>query len=105
MSELLPCPFCGGEADVGNDYGKWYACCSNHDECEFVIISGPHKSREEAVEVWNTRAELTCGIISFIEHVTMDEPDAVEFSCGHDMLVFGREIPNYCPNCGAKVVE
>ena len=59
-AELIPCPFCGGEASVG----KWSASrtvdiwCSN-PECD-AIQSANGKSYEEAFEVakakWNRRA-------------------------------------------------
>lgn len=47
--------------------------------------------------------ERTCKVIEMHEHVTMDEPDIAELSCGHDIMVFDMEPPNYCPNCGARV--
>ena len=49
--------------------------------------------------------ERTCKVIEMHEHVTMDEPDIAELSCGHDIMVFDMEPPNYCPNCGARVVD
>lgn len=65
-----------------------------------------YDTEAEAIAAWNTRSAGTCEVVAFIEHKLFDEPDAVEFSCGHDVMVFGREmIPNYCPNCGAKVVK
>ena len=44
--------------------------------------------------------------MDFIEHKLMDEPDIVELSCGHDVMVFDEgKYLNYCPECGAKVVD
>ena len=34
-----------------------------------------------------------------------DEPNAVEFSCGHFCLWPDEVPPKYCPDCGARVVE
>ena len=51
--ELLPCPFCGGEARVIG-VGKWrYAVCKK------CTIEGPVKMDiDEARLAWNTRAPI-----------------------------------------------
>lgn len=51
--ELLPCPFCGGEARVVG-VGKWrYAVCKK------CTIEGPVKMDiDEARLAWNTRAPI-----------------------------------------------
>ena len=54
MSELKPCPFCGGEAElmVGKYYGtKWVECKTCHAE------SDAFDTRAEAIDAWNRRAE------------------------------------------------
>lgn len=100
-TKLLPCPFCGGEAELTGfnapEYWVWCPSCK--------ASTGAHTGKENAIEAWNTRAERTCKVIEMHEHVTMDEPDIAELSCGHDIMVFDMEPPNYCPNCGAKVVS
>lgn len=56
MSELKPCPFCGGKADAQNTYaiGVWEAFCT---------VCGAHTgypaggcTEAEAIEAWNRRA-------------------------------------------------
>lgn len=49
-SELLPCPFCGGEAELAGDgYLSWAACLVCRAE-------GACKDEEgEAKDAWNTR--------------------------------------------------
>ena len=54
---LLPCPFCGGEAQAVNsgpwlrDHFMWFARCSD------CVVSTPYKPTEaEAIAAWNTRA-------------------------------------------------
>ena len=57
MGELKPCPFCGGEAEVQNDWsdiGKYYwvactECSANTKDYEY--------NQDEAIETWNRRAE------------------------------------------------
>lgn len=55
MSELLPCPFCGGEAEIKQtEYGWFYPACTNWScSCNWCEA---YKTEAEAVEAWNTRA-------------------------------------------------
>ncbi|MBQ2680420.1 MAG: Lar family restriction alleviation protein [Eggerthellaceae bacterium] len=50
-------------------------------------------------EVWNTRAERTCTNVEKI--FPEDEFDCSE--CGYEGA-YELYIPNYCPNCGARVI-
>lgn len=70
MSELLPCPFCGGEADTDRtmerfeyctggpnsvkDYG-YYVYCTKCN-ASMGLINVPPSSPEEAAKEWNCRA-------------------------------------------------
>jgi Lar family restriction alleviation protein len=66
MNKLKPCPFCGGEAKIktgeeGNNYAGWvfeYAICI---ECESMgkKISKSLKSKEQAINAWNARANAS----------------------------------------------
>ena len=86
MSELKPCPFCGGEA---TDYGSFVQC--ENEDCEV----NPHA---ETIEAWNTRAERTC-----------ENKSDTGFLCSAcsfgDFGGFHGYTPNYCPNCGARVIQ
>ena len=106
MSELLPCPFCGGE-DVEIDHASTYDV--HHPDVYEVHCpdcggrSGEGWTEDEAIAAWNTRAERTC-------HETMiDKFFHGCDSCGYMWEVFysfgKKQRPNYCPYCGAKVVE
>ena len=57
MSELLPCPFCGGAARDAEPHNKR---CSPRIECSkcYIGISAMNceSERSEAVDAWNTRA-------------------------------------------------
>lgn len=57
MSELKPCPFCGGEAKVyWLDYEEaWFAGCGNNGCHVWPHIC--HNTEAEAIEAWNRRYE------------------------------------------------
>jgi len=100
---LNPCPFCGGEASKRLFYGGKYGIYC--DECS-ARVGGLYDTEAEAIAAWNARAERTC-------KSTTDD-NAWCFVCSECGKSFPRsnlhlahnhgEI-NYCPNCGAKVVD
>lgn len=70
--ELLPCPFCGGESKLYDDYSSerdehrwqvWHVCdngpegeSAGYGKAYHTSIDTPwFKSREKAIEAWNTR--------------------------------------------------
>ena len=55
MTELKPCPFCGG-TDLNVKKGKymWWVECCNAD-CR--ASGGCQHYKKEAIEAWNRRAE------------------------------------------------
>ena len=152
MNELLPCPFCGGEADV-IDYDDecWVAHqCANGTSVE----TNSYETEAKAIAAWNSRAEhgtltaeqvrkaaksnsrkykspvddgiwmkeydwqaiadelnsraeRTCKIeSSYLNDFASNHECWYEFEmqCGYMFTWDDMELPNYCPNCGAKVV-
>ena len=106
MSELLSCPFCGGEAiekRTGAAYSSKYEVVCTKCGCKtFKTVASPSH-----INAWNTRHRETCRIVQ-------SEPDGQmwvfrhEFSCGcgqRNLFTSDSKPPNYCPNCGAKVVS
>lgn len=99
MTDLLPCPFCGGEAKPYDYWEKWIIEC---EDCEkyghgaYVVA----RTEAEAIAAWNNRAERTCKNVD-------EYARAGFFVCGN--CGFGNGdielVTNYCPNCGAKVVS
>lgn len=113
MTELKPCPFCGGEAEVceGGINGKMrvYGFTEHKDGCFFLANGLPTKYQhimESEFDAWNTRAERTC-------KCTTDDSAwcFVCSECGKSFprhklyLAYNHGEINYCPNCGAKVVD
>ena len=112
-TELLPCPFCGGKAElcVHDATGvSWVRCV----ECE---AGGGATSSKMAIENWNRRAERECEPKWTMQGYTQTQ----EFwccecgNCGECVGVEDRstfpfkitidevDVPNYCPKCGKKV--
>lgn len=129
MSELLTCPFCGGKASIRREDDMWIVECRHHgwsskddDGCSYagdislyVEISGKvnhwtHEleyaekdidlAKKKAIEAWNRRAERTCR--------NLNPPSCRDFECsecGESSEFTPGFMPNYCPNCGARVEE
>ena len=55
--ELLPCPFCGGEAEVNSERCGWRVKCSNLI-CDTVGPWLDDSTEAEARTAWNTRHHL-----------------------------------------------
>ena len=58
MTDLLPCPFCGGEAHTLLDIDKYAVGCDNDICLGFIGLSWLYDTEAEAIAAWNTRAEL-----------------------------------------------
>ena len=55
QAELLPCPFCGGEAKIKLlNKDMQYATC-NHDGCPCEPVSFASVNMQEVITAWNTR--------------------------------------------------
>lgn len=61
--KLLPCPFCGGEGEigeVGNAYpleeGSWFVACKSCRATSKLIFPVKEDVRGLVIEAWNTRA-------------------------------------------------
>lgn len=54
MTELKPCPFCGGKANLAQTVrtGFWYIICRN---CDIATLQ--YSSAEKARRVWNRRVK------------------------------------------------
>lgn len=104
--ELLPCPFCGGEAEMltaesmngGYLFGIMCNDCRSRGDV--------YDTEAEAISAWNSRAERTCKIeSSYLNDFTSNHECWYEFEmqCGYQFTWDEMEPPNFCCECGAKV--
>lgn len=108
MSELLiSCPICGKKPkryickrNLEDWYDVIYEC---RDKGHTVTVEGENDL--EAIEVWNTRYERTCEM----HHAEWDDGQCVWgckcTECGHRFTYETGKIWNYCPKCGARIVN
>ena len=105
-TKLLPCPFCGGEAQVARTAAGYWAAYCEEPMCGRV---GNFKTEAEAIAAWNTRAERTCRMTDRGEcsecgaYIVRAWTEVHDFN--GDMKRIDLRSHNYCPNCGAKVVN
>ena len=112
MSELLPCPFCGNEGELCTYYGGGehnetvHTVMCNNEDCPMNVLTPDYLTEAEAIAAWNTRAERTCKVAACYSPSDFDSEDEwyFAFSCGCELYWDEAIPPNYCPNCGARVV-
>ena len=128
MSELKPCPFCGGEARTMEQHRWWVFCPECMCDLGFEGMDeggcyGHYDTEAEAVEAWNTRHNPeedalpmtdenmaahgwkrieTCKVVGSYYSELMDVC-VFSFSCRDSIWWNDVEPPNYCPECGRKV--
>lgn len=98
-NELLPCPFCGGDAHLA-----WYNRTEEQIavECENLHCLGficGSKTPEEAIARWNNRAKNNglkncpfCGSIAVLDKFDNGECDMYQVVCSN-------------PKCGAETID
>lgn len=99
---VLPCPFCGGEAELKQLSGRWAVCCKTH--CVGTKIYG---NKAKALTAWNTRqamAIVRCGRWNDISPAVLNP--GIAWVCRCSLCGCPQDHKhNYCPNCGAKMDE
>lgn len=116
MKELKPCPLCGGAATLEHraEEGDYVIECRNHGwrlednpiagDVGLVSWSDSEDDRIALIEAWNNRHERTCQMEG--DPNSMDEMyPTYEFLCSACGGFARGQRFEYCPNCGAKVVE
>ena len=124
MAELLPCPFCGGEADLIDFSDEYEGECWVAHQCPSGAAAETYsyETAAEAIAAWNSRyhsefektvikawkeiqeyKERTCKNVS--DDLCWFECSSCKCTCSVDWWGGGLGEPNYCPNCGAKVLR
>lgn len=111
MTELKPCPFCGGRIEARHSrfsamdgFQPLLFCCR---ECGAMVsfddmtanIACKHGDDSVAIDLFNARYEQTC---TFDLKIHGSYEDWVCSNCGH---IENDGIGRYCSNCGCKVVK
>lgn len=110
VPDLLPCPFCGGDAQFAMERdwvvpGKvmvtaWKVECSR---CWASPKPNNYEgSKAVAAERWNRRAERTCRDFGGEEGTN---GEGYDFACSLCGYCCDLPQPNFCPSCGATVVD
>lgn len=110
---LLPCPFCGGEAETCHVTQLWEPRDTYWVKCKNCRISGTHHTTEAAaITAWNTRVELGSERIAELE-AENERLRKAGYEIGyHDamraakrggtltaeqvMMIAGKHQPDYC---------
>lgn len=109
---LLSCPFCGGKPSIIKlDDDHTSIQCSR---CLCRISTTKGQTLEELISDWNRRTGHTCKIVDMDsfgappyrkgDWISNSMSDGCS-ECGYPFDTLNRGRPNYCANCGAKVVE
>lgn len=106
MSDLKPCPFCGGEArltySMDNHHHPYVTCdtprCPGRNTYQWH-----YHTEAEAIEAWNKRAKRKKG-----KWVRRKDEDCWECSECHAVLEnsdIGNHNFYYCYHCGADMMD
>lgn len=111
MGEFLPCPFCGSDdLDVMEARltasGDWEASCScNRCPATMRTIRITKEAAEEQLkECWNARYEPTCHNENR-EHWGEEYDENDGFHCSECEEWYDWFEPDYCPNCGRRIIK
>lgn len=116
MSELKPCPFCGGEAKQSGE--KFERTILSWVYCTSCGAAGGYRGTEaEAIDAWNTRAERTVldigvsfafpGIIRFKLGKKADWPPVVWMERGNERRSYVPKYPELvrCRDCKFYILD
>jgi Lar family restriction alleviation protein len=100
MSELLPCPFCGGEAAIfqGSDENQHTVRC-----VQCAIKMPIMLNREGAIAAWNSRSDAVPVVRGEWVKKSSEEAETLALCSKCSYPISWWHKTKYCPNCGAKM--
>lgn len=126
MSELKPCPFCGGEAwmrisdapqilriecrechaattsFVADSIGEKEAAAAWNTRTDYHGYEQAAIEAWKSIKKWNTRHVETCKVVGSYYSELMDVY-VFSFSCRDSIWWNDEEPPKFCPECGRMV--
>lgn len=107
-TELLPCPFCGGEAHTYKN-NMWHVACERaHNRC---VTMSAFVTEAEAIAAWNTRAQTVFGMTLDEVRQMMKRDAEREWTCVNvkdewQKTSFAHAGTSFCcSECGAHYVD
>lgn len=104
MSELKPCPFCGGKVKLVEGDEAAYIQCMNVSGHRAIPLTGDNAIADEVVEMWNTRADIHQAAIDAAVKATVEEYEHAilaayqsGFEAGKAELVLAADISKATP--------
>lgn len=118
---LEPCPFCGGEAHLVDDYSSehdhtfyqvWHDCTTSpgairraYGHALSLQISTPWCANEkDAVLLWNRRAERKCHLVECPPSTCARKEGWATWPVCSECGGAVRRNDKYCSHCGALVI-
>ena len=108
MSELLPCPFCGGKARWRYQKPIGWVMCKECGASSAALSDNYEEAdcQQEAIAAWNRRAD-TVSVVRGEWNPIFKGADTCKCSVckrkGVSDSDYGFIATPYCPNCGAKM--
>lgn len=93
MSELKPCPFCGGKAELDSEYHK-VSCALEWGSCSVMPETWGCDTDEEAIEAWNRRVGMN-----------IDDKLDEQYKLIKNYIKEDQELKEMCNRCGNYLGE
>lgn len=102
MIELKPCPFCGGEPKLIDNFIVCEKCATRMERA--IVYPRWHESTE-LIQRWNTRHERTCRMADNGDYtMTCSCGEEIDWHMTDHYADCTAEYSySYCPHCGARV--
>jgi hypothetical protein len=102
---LLPCPFCGTEAQMNRTWGYWHVMCRS-DVCVVQRMSNGFDTETEAAAAWNTRHPDPATLaLARLGATVVEGRDGIDLSRIHNEAYSRLIIAWHTPGIRERVAE